>query len=167
MKNPFIVFIFLIFLSACDFSVEINTGKDREQDRNSFAKTLDDWHQAAANADFDAYFSWMDDDAVFVGTDASEVWNKKEFMEFSKPYFDQGKAWSFKKINRNIYWDESHPKIAWFDETLDTWMGVCRGSGVLVKINNKWLIKHYVLSMTIPNDKVKEVMRVLKMPNSN
>jgi hypothetical protein len=32
-------------------------------------------------------------------------------------------------------------------------MKICRGSGVLVKIDGKWKIKHYVLSMTIPNKK--------------
>jgi hypothetical protein len=31
-------------------------------------------------------------------------------------------------------------------------MKICRGSG-LVKIDGKWKIKHYVLSMTVPNEK--------------
>ena len=162
MKKSISIFILLSFLSACEFSVEINTEKEQEKDKNSIDQTLDKWHQSATDADFDAYFNAMTGDAVYVGTDASEVWSKKEFMEFAKPYFDQGKAWSFKKINRNIYMDEAHPHIAWFDETLDTWMGVCRGSGVLVKKDGKWLIQHYVLSMTIPNDKVKEVLEVVK-----
>nr|MCU0349971.1 nuclear transport factor 2 family protein [Flavobacterium sp.] len=35
-----------------------------------------------------------------------------------------------------------------------------RGSGVLVKENGKWKIKHYVLSMTIPNDVSKEVIQI-------
>jgi hypothetical protein len=42
-------------------------------------------------------------------------------------------------------------KMAWFDE-LSTQMKICRGSGVLVKIGNDWKIKHYVLSMTVPNE---------------
>jgi hypothetical protein len=39
-------------------------------------------------------------------------------------------------------------------------MKICRGSGVLVKIDGKWKIKHYVLSMTIPN---KTGMPLLKL----
>jgi hypothetical protein len=31
---------------------------------------------------------------------------------------------------------------------LNTQMKICRGSGVLVKIDGEWKIKHYVLSMT-------------------
>jgi hypothetical protein len=38
---------------------------------------------------------------------------------------------------------------------LSTQMKICRGSGVLVKIGNDWKIKHYVLSMTVPNENVR------------
>ena len=39
-------------------------------------------------------------------------------------------------------------------------MKICRGSGVLEKINGKWKIKQYVLSMTIPNDNIDEVIKI-------
>lgn len=39
-------------------------------------------------------------------------------------------------------------------------MGTCRGSGVLEKSNNAWKLKHYVLSIPIPNDNVKAVIEV-------
>lgn len=39
-------------------------------------------------------------------------------------------------------------------------MKICRGSGVLVKENGKWKIKHYVLSMTIPNDNAEEIIKI-------
>ena len=125
-------------------------------------QSIDQWHQAAADADFKTYFDLMTPDAVFVGTDASEVWSKKDFMTFAKPYFEQGKAWDFKKINRHIYLDDQHPDFAWFDETLHTWMGVCRGSGVMVYKDKHWRIRHYVLSMTVPNAKIKQVMHIIK-----
>lgn len=50
--------------------------------------------------------------------------------------------------------------MAWFDELLDTSFKICRGSGVLEKINGKWKIKHYVLSMTVPNETSKEVIAI-------
>ena len=87
---------------------------------------------AAAEANFDAYFGKMDTISVFIGTDASENWTKKEFSDFSKPYFDKGKAWDFKTLERNIYVNTSGDFV-WFDELLNTWMGTCRGSGVLEK----------------------------------
>ena len=120
---------------------------------------LDSWHKAAAEAKFDTYFGMMSEESIFIGTDATENWNKKDFMAFAKPFFDKGKAWNFTALERHIYFDESG-KTAWFDELLNTQMKICRGSGVLVKVKNTWKIKHYVLSMTIPNDNSNEVVKM-------
>ena len=124
--------------------------------------TLDAWHKAAADAKFDTYFNMMSEESIFIGTDATENWNKKAFMAFAKPYFDKGKAWSFTALERHVYFDKSG-KMAWFDELLNTQMKICRGSGVLVKEGKIWKIKHYVLSMTIPNDNSDEVI-IAKAP---
>jgi hypothetical protein len=118
---------------------------------------LTNWHGAAANADFHRYFGMMDSASVYIGTDAGENWTKEQFSAFSKPYFDKGKAWSFKAFDRNIYFSKDG-SIAWFDELLDTWMGTCRGSGVFEFINDEWKLKHYVLSIAIPNESVQDVI---------
>jgi ketosteroid isomerase-like protein len=137
----------------------------QEPEKEGIHQTLDTWHRAASEADFDTYFDLLTEDAVFVGTDATEVWGKAAFMAFSKPYFDRGKAWSFTAVQRNIYVD-SGQNIAWFDELLDTWMLLCRGSGVLKKVNGEWKISHYVLSITIPNDEVNPVIALKKENDS-
>jgi hypothetical protein len=121
---------------------------------------LNNWHKAAAEANFNNYFNAMTDDAIFIGTDATENWNKQEFIKFAKPFFDKGKAWSFSTLERNIYFS-SDKKTAWFDELLNTQMKICRGSGVLVlDEKGNWKIKQYVLSMTIPNDHTDEVVKI-------
>ena len=128
------------------------------QNKETINTTLDNWHKAAAEANFEAYFSILADNAIYIGTDAAEIWNKKQFQDFAKPFFDKGKAWSFTALQRNIYFSKDG-KTAWFDELLNTQMKICRGSGVLVKLKKEWKIKHYVLSMTIPNDNTKEVVK--------
>ena len=132
---------------------------------DSINKNIDAWHKDAANADFDSYFGAMTKDGVFIGTDAGENWQNSEFRDFAKPYFDKGKAWSFKVLDRNVYLSKSG-KIAWFDELLDTHMGVCRGSGVVENVDGKWKIKHYVLSVTIPNEQLSEVTKLKKEKDS-
>lgn len=122
---------------------------------------LDKWHKAAAEASFKDYFGLMTDDAVFIGTDATENWQLEEFKKFARPYFESGKAWSFEAIERNIYLSENR-RTAWFDELLDTHMGICRGSGVAVKENGKWKVQHYVLSIAIPNENVDEITQLKK-----
>ncbi|TGD58742.1 nuclear transport factor 2 family protein [Flavobacterium humi] len=143
--------LFALFISGIAFSQNKETA--------SINTTLDAWHKAAAQAKFEAYFSLMADQSVFIGTDATENWDKPAFMAFAKPYFDKGKAWNFTPLERHIYFDASG-KTAWFDELLDTQMKICRGSGVLVKEGNQWKIKHYVLSMTVPNDNSDAVVKI-------
>ncbi len=150
MKKVTIIFLFL----SCLLSAQ-----DNENQLKEITNLLDNWHKAAAEAKFDAYFNAMADVSIFIGTDATENWNKKQFQAFAKPYFDKGKAWNFKAIERNIYFSEDG-KLVWFDELLNTQMKICRGSGVLVQENGQWKIKHYVLSMTIPNEKVDEVVKI-------
>ena len=138
-------------------------GQQTEEEK--IDQVLDSWHQAAADARFQDYFNKMAEGAVFVGTDASEHWNKEEFMSFSKPYFDRGKAWAFTPLQRHVYFGKKG-EVAWFDELLDTWMQLCRGSGVLVKEDRVWKIAHYVLSLTIPNETVDGAIELKKERDS-
>ena len=127
-------------------------------DNNIINKNLDSWHKAASKADFKQYFDNFAEDAVFIGTDATENWDKKAFMVWAKPYFDKGKAWDFKPLERHVYFSKDG-NLAWFDELLNTQMKICRGSGVMVKLKREWKIKQYVLSMTIPNNQIQEVLK--------
>lgn len=114
---------------------------------------LDNWHHAAAVADEDTFFGSMTEDAHYIGTDETENWTRDELKDWSKEFFERESAWDFKKKTRHIYAYQDK-KLAWFDETLDTWMGVCRGSGVVELTNDGWKIKQYVLSVAVPNDKI-------------
>jgi hypothetical protein len=127
------------------------------------SKVIDAWHLAAVDADFDQYFSLMTKEGVFVGTDAGEHWENKAFKSFSKPYFNAGKAWSFTSLERHIYHNDS---AVWFDELLDTQMGICRGSGVLELEDGQWKIAHYVLSIAVPNDQVSKLLELKKAQDS-
>jgi hypothetical protein len=129
--------------------------------KEQITSVLDQWHKAAADASFDTYFSLMDQQSIFIGTDAEELWNKQEFMDFAKPYFDRGKAWSFTSVERNIYMDENQ-KYAWFDELLSTQMELCRGSGILMLTDQGWKIRHYVLSIAVPNEDVDQLVALKK-----
>lgn len=137
----------------------------QESEKKQVASVLDAWHQAAANADFDSYFGHMTADGVFLGTDATENWQNQEFRNFSKPYFDKGRAWSFTTVERNVYLNKDRT-LAWFDELLDTQMELCRGSGVLKKTQNGWKIAHYVLSIAVPNENVFELVQLKKQKDS-
>lgn len=152
-----------VLMLSCKTEIKIDTNKDQsvsvKEIKNNINASLDLWHKAAAEANFDNYFNLMTKDGVFIGTDATENWQNEAFKTFSKPYFDKGKAWSFTPLDRNIYVSENQ-KLAWFDELLDTQMKLCRGSGILKFEDNQWKIAHYVLSIAIPNENVTEVVKI-------
>lgn len=163
-KFAFLILVFTFFL-ACNHKEKEIVDIDISGETAQINEVLDTWHLNAAAANFEAYFEAMSNESVFVGTDAAEVWNVQEFKAFSKPYFDKGKAWSFTAVDRNVYVN-TDGKIAWFDELLNTWMGVCRGSGVLKKTSGVWKIEHYVLSVTVPNENIQEVVKINKVKDS-
>jgi len=119
------------------------------------------WHNAAATADEDVFFGSMTEDCVYIGTDKSERWLRDELKAWSAKYFERDKAWDFKTIERQIHLSDDG-NIAWFNETLDTWMGVCRSSGVVALVDGKWKLKHYHLSITVPNDVVKDFIQLVE-----
>lgn len=120
---------------------------------------LDAWHAAAAAADEEKYFSHFTPDAVFLGTDATERWDDQAFRAYAHPHFAKGKAWSFRGVHRRIV---LRGDTAWFEEDLETQnLGPARGSGVLVYSGGRWLIEQYVLSITVPNDRFKDVKELL------
>jgi hypothetical protein len=127
------------------------------KERQHIADLLDSFNVAAARADFNKYFGFYAEDAVFIGTDATENWDKKAFKVWAKPFFDKGQAWNFTSLERHIFFDPSG-KVAWFDELLSTQMKLCRGSGVLTKQGEDWKVQQYVLSMAIPNSLVDTVV---------
>lgn len=119
---------------------------------------LDDWHKAAAEADFNRYFGhFADSSSIFMGTDATERWNVDQFKAYSKPHFDRGRAWNFTPVIRHVV-TGPNGQVAWFDEELDTPnLGPSRGTGVLVLNEGVWKIAHYSLTIPIPNDIVYQV----------
>jgi hypothetical protein len=122
---------------------------------------IDQWHRAAAEAKADVFFGSIAENGIYIGTDASERWTKKEFITFAKPYFDKGKAWDFKPYDRDLH-VTSDGNYAWFSELLTTWMGVCRGSGVLRKTPSGWKIEQYHLSVTVPNAIIKDFISLVE-----
>lgn len=158
MKKIISLFILTFLVFSGSLSAQKKGFYENVQKKN-INKLLDDLNVLAANADFEKYFECFAEESQYIGTDATEVWTKKEFKDWSKPYFDKKTTWNFKSLKRNIFFSKDG-NYAWFDEILDTQMKICRGSGVVEKINGKWKIKQYVLSVTVPNEVVDEVTKI-------
>lgn len=126
-------------------------------------RTLDEWHGLAAVGD-STYFDYFSDGSFYLGTDPKEIWTVQQFKDFAMPYFRRGSAWNFKNKNRNVHLGD-YGHYAWFDEILDTWMGLCRGTGVMEKQSEGWKIKQYSLTILVPNSKINEYLKLVKQSN--
>ncbi len=127
-------------------------------------KVLNQLHEAAAKADFKGYFDLFHPQAVFLGTDASERWDLEAFKAYSKPFFDAGKAWTYKPGVRHIQLS-ADGRTAWFDELLENASyGTCRGTGVLVrgKKAGEWLLMQYHLTIPVPNELAKDLVERIR-----
>lgn len=147
----------MILLIGSYFAAGFTTKKPSQTEQIDLL--IDNWHQAAADANYNAYFQFMSDQFIYLGTDPTERWNKEQFGAFCKPYFDKGKAWDFRKIERHIEISKDG-KTAWFDERISTWMKDCRGSGVLIKVGKEWKITQYNLAVLIENDKIDDFIQL-------
>ena len=128
---------------------------------------LNNFHQAAADAQAKPYFNLLSQDAIFLGTDAIERWSKAEFKAFVVPYFSQGKGWLYTPVERNISVIKQG-QVAFFDEILfSKSYGTCRGSGLLVKTNQGWKISQYNLSIPMPNGLAKALVKQIKAFEQN
>ena len=123
---------------------------------------LDRFHAAAAQADGETYFSLLEDDGIFLGTDPGERWSVDEFRAFARPYFDRGQGWTYVPVSRHIDLDEDR-STAWFDEELDNEAyGTTRGTGVVMSTADGWRIVQYHLTIPIPNAITDEVVERIR-----
>src|SRR5204863_207574 len=95
---------------------------DEGADKRDIGAALDDLNDAAARADEERYFAHFAEASVFLGTDATERWDKPAFRAFAHPHFAKGKAWDFHAVRRDIAFAKTGagaPPIAYFDEDLE------------------------------------------------
>ena len=135
----------------------LSTNAAAPDSARAIGAVIDDWHDAAASSDEARYFGHLDDDSVFLGTDATERWDKAAFRAYAHPHFEKHEAWHFRSIRRVVALDAGG-LLAHFDEDLWTEkLGPARGSGVVALRRGAWLILQYNLTLTIPNERFGEV----------
>jgi hypothetical protein len=146
LATPFAAAAVTVALVAAPARAQLPDAAEFTRQVNAF---VDGWHDDAAHAR-PAYFDKIAPNGVYIGTDRTEVWTRDRFKAWAKPYFDAKKAWAFTARQRNVYFS-SDRRYVWFDEQLDTQMGICQASGVLRNTGKGFLVEHYQLSLAVPN----------------
>jgi ketosteroid isomerase-like protein len=163
LKRFILSLLFLVITATSSANPSAMEIQGKEASANKLIEqTLNNFHQAAADANASRYFAQLTDNAIFLGTDASERWTKAEFKQFVTPLFNQGKGWTYTKVSRHISINKNH-NSAFFDELLSNKnYGLCRGSGLLYKTKTGWKIAQYNLSIPLPNALAKNIVQQIK-----
>ncbi len=153
MKQLLLLTMLSIGLAAC-----VQSGESSRSDISAINRVLDNYHNAAANGEWESYFDLMSDDGVFIGTDARERWTKPEFRQYSSG----SNGWVYMPLERNINITPDGMS-AWFDEALlSQAYGTSRGTGVLIRTAEGWKISQYHLTLPIPNGMVRDITNQIK-----
>ncbi|MGD9692015.1 MAG: nuclear transport factor 2 family protein [Phycisphaerales bacterium] len=152
----------LLLIGASLTLTRVQARQDVSMDKAYINRVLDAMHDAASKADGQAYFSYFDEGAVFLGTQSDERWAIPEFKEYVLPRFAEGKGWTYIPTTRHIYLNDEGT-AGWFDEFLSNEKyGNCRGTGAVVKKNFEWKIVQYNLTVPIPNDLLPQFVESIR-----
>ncbi|UJR81175.1 Protein with SnoaL 3 domain, NTF 2 superfamily [Sandaracinus amylolyticus] len=153
----------LLVLGACASCPRPVVHAATADERAAIDAVMDDWHDAAASSDEARYFGHLTEDAIFLGTDATERWNPQQFRDYAHPAFEAGRGWRMRSVRRDVI---VRGDVAWLDEDLETVnLGPARGSAVLLRSEDGvWRIAHYDLAITVPNERFVEVRDLLRAP---
>lgn len=147
----------LLVVVACS-SVLTPAQAQSDADNRAINAVLDEFHEAAAQADWERYFALMSEDGVFLGTDASERWPKPVFQRYAA----QSSGWVYYPQERHINLTPDG-NSAWFDELLESVnYGSSRGTGILIKTPAGWRIAQYHLTFPIPNELAGDITDQIK-----
>jgi broad specificity phosphatase PhoE len=139
---------------------EGHAAQDEEERAADLA--LDRFHDAAARADLAGYFDLFAPEGIFLGTDATERWDVAQFRAWAAPHFARDSAWIFLPLQRHVVLDGGGAH-AWFDEVLGSRSyGLCRGSGVLRRIDGRWKLAQYNLAFLVPNERADSVVAAIR-----
>ncbi len=128
---------------------------------------LDDFHEAAGQADPARFFTHLASDAIFLGPDAADRFD----VETLRGRFSDVARWLGEASDRQVM-VSADETMAWFDERLaSSRVGELRGSGVLRRAGGgqtergaegRWQIVQYHVAMPVPNQLVPELIEKLR-----
>ena len=149
------------YLAVVLFCITSAAIADDSEALNAIGATIDRFHAAAARGDKGTYLDTLTEDGVFLGTDEWERWPKvPEFTDYVSGRFADGGGWTYRAVERNVALSDDG-NTAWFDEVIVSSSDArFRGTGVLVKTDDRWKIAHYAMSFLVLNEIWEEVIRL-------
>ena len=156
----FVALLLAALLQLAPAAAPAQDGSAATSDARAIHAVLDDFHQAAADADGERYLDHFAPGGVFMGTDDWERWPLEEFRAYVAKRFEGGTGWTYRPQDRHIAFTDDG-STAWFDEiAVSPRWGRFRGTGVVQRTESGWKIAHYSLTALVPNERFQDVSAI-------
>ena len=171
MKKLCIVLI-AISLVACNHGDPLEWGINSSDTtvshpKREIAAVLDTMHEGFQKKDFKQLESCLTDDGLYLGTDPSQVWSKKQLTE----YYDSNGADSgtvtYNLISRNILLSRNNNSAIAIEQFFSGGKSekiMLRGVARLIYRNDEWKINFYSWSMIPRNQDMNKINKALETP---
>lgn len=112
-------------------------------------RVLSDHLEAVATKNVPLLRSVFHQEAVFIGSDDTELWTKDTLIEKLQ---DSANGWDMRKCHSRDVNLIDADTATFFEVIEHVRYGIFRGSGLITKGGTRsWCIRHYTLSFSVPN----------------
>ena len=170
MKIVLWLFISVLIFSAC------NRGNDTDGEigssdtsvsfpRSSIIKVLDSMHQGFRTKNFKLMESFLTEDGLYLGTDPSEVWSKKQLSQYFDKSNRASKDLNYNILSRTILLGKNSTTALCVEQYYLSTMSdkmMVRSISKVVKRDERWKIAFYSWNFIPKNEDIKKLNEALK-----
>ncbi len=133
--------------------------------RGQINKVLDSMHQGFRTKNFKLMESFLTEDGLYLGTDPSEIWSKKQLSQYFDKNVKDTNNISYTILSRNILLGKNNNTAMAIEQYYLSTMSdkmMVRSISKLVNKDNVWKISFYSWNFIPRNEDIKKINEALK-----
>ena len=170
MKVVLSFFILVILFTACNRGNETDgeigsTDTSVNFPRASIIKVLDSMHQGFRTKNFKLMESFLTEDGLYLGTDPTEIWSKKQLSQYFDKSNRNSKDLTYNILSRTILPGKNFNTALCVEQYYLSTMSdkmMVRSISRLVKRDESWKISFYSWNFIPRNEDIKKLNEALK-----
>ena len=118
--------------------------------KREIAAVLDSMHEGFQKKDFKELENCLTEDGLYLGTDPSQTWSKKQLTEYYDSHVDDSAIVSYNLVSRNILLSRNNNSAIAIEQFFSGRISekvMIRGVARLIYRDNEWKINFYSWSM--------------------
>ncbi|GAC1380381.1 MAG: hypothetical protein NVSMB45_03550 [Ginsengibacter sp.] len=133
--------------------------------KSAITKVLDSMHHGFRTKNFKVMESFLTEDGLYLGTDPSEIWSKKQLSQYFDKNVKDTNNISYTILSRNILLGKNNNSAMAIEQYYLSTMSdkmMVRSISKLVNKDNVWKISFYSWNFIPRNEDIKKINEALK-----